>query len=367
MPSEPNRPRNNQDHGRTFKAPNSQPNQVPGAQPQPVRTIEDDVPKGVVWSPSEEDHKPLRKPKALEIPSFIPERLDQPVGAQQTALSRSMRPEQNIQDTEGRPMQAPAQTPDFDPAVDDPNDVFVGNAGLQTPPPVFQDAVGRQVDPRQAHVKQPTVSGQDSEHPVLQRLRDRFGLKSIPVKSETIGGIKFTFRKYTNQAYSKFVINQVQSQSVETDAEFMAKLPYALAAISIAAIDDVPVHEVFASELDLDPVLELPGAVKNPMNPPTSVVVKIAEVLYPWLVGLAVPELADTLANVLGTLFPAENLVQDKGLWRYVCPKHGCGEQLDRLPRYTVDGVMRPVYCSTHGVPMRALGSLVELADIPLA
>lgn len=356
MASEPRRPQQNQE-------------QVQAVREHGTRTIEDDVPKGTVWKPAPEDFVSHRDKSALEIPSFIPLRLDQPANAAQSSLAKNVLAEQGER-AERKPM--PQTPPDFDPAVDDPEDVFVGEAGLRSDPPEFRDAQGNRIDPRttaHANVRQkPPVTKKPMEHPVLQRLRERFGLKALETKSETIGGIKFTFRKYTNQAYAKFVINYVQSpMSVETDAEFMTKLPYALAAISIAAIDDVPVHEVFASALDLDPVLELRAAAEDPLHPPTSVTVKVAEVLYPWLVGLSIPELGDTLAATLGKLFPEERLIKDKGLWKYVCPKRGCTESHERLPRYDVEGKMKPVYCSRHGVPMKALGSLEELADIPLA
>lgn len=352
MASEPRRPQ-----------PNSE--QVQAVREQGTRTIEDDVPKGTVWKPAPEDFVSHRQKAALEIPSFIPLRLDQPGNASQASLARNVLAEQGVQQ-ESNQMQHQAP-PDFDPAVDDPEDVFVGEAGLHTEPSVFKDSHGNKIDPRQQKQKLQLTKA-PMEHPVLQRLRERFGLKALETKSETIGGMKFTFRKYTNQAYAKFVINYVQSpMSVETDAEFMTKLPYALAAISIAAIDGVPVHEVFASSLDLDPVLELQPAASDPLHPPTSVTVKVAEVLYPWLVSLSVPELGDTLAATLGRLFPEERLIKDKGLWKYVCPKRGCTESHERLPRYDVEGKMKPVYCTLHGVPMKALGSLEELADVPLA
>lgn len=317
--------------------------------------------------------KPLRKPVALEVPDFIPLRLDAPMNESQAAISQSLRPRQQSE-VAGVP-------DDFDPEVDDPSDAFVGQAGMAAGQSQLTDASGNPVTPEAMRARaQQTIQNKPlnlqkqsqqalvEAHPVLQRLRERFGLKAKGVKSETIGGMKFTFRKYTNQAYAKFVVNQVQQPtSVQTDAEFISKLPYALAAISIAAIDDIPTHIVFGSEIELDPVLELPATQQDPLHPPTSVTVKTAEVLYSWLVGLGIPELADTLASTLGRLFPEERLVKDNGLWRYSCPKRNCTEEQERMPRYDADGNMKPVYCPVHGVPMRALGSLEDLANIPLA
>jgi hypothetical protein len=416
----PNRPQTNQREVDALRLRNQAPGTVPttalpATPPQPnqggyVHTPGGDIPAGKIWTPGPEDYKPLRKPEQLKIPDFIPLHLSDPVGEEQIQIANSVLPKDRQHpmpsshttestDTQeaGVTMTQPNQnTPeDFDPEVDDPADVFVGAAGLQSAVPVIERvSTGERIHtnptpqrpavPGHAFIQPPPPPPSagagavkqnpqvnqplPTEHPVLVRLRERFGLIQGPTgtKSEVIGGIKFTFRKYTNQSYAKFVVNEILTQSVETEAEFNAKLGYALVAIGLAAVNDVPVHEVF--ELELEPALEAPLVRQNPLHPPTSVIVGAARYIYQWLLTSGTPELGDTLAAVYGKLYPSENLTPDKGLWKYGnCKKPGCTETQERLPRYNAEGEMRPVYCPVHGIPLKALGSLEELSHIPLA
>jgi hypothetical protein len=426
----PNRPQTNQREVEALRLRNQHPGAVPTtalpstppttntAQGQGsgyVHTIGGDMPAGKIWTPGPEDYKPVRKPQTLAVPDFIPLRLSDPVGAEQTAIANSVLPKDRqhpmpvyTESTDTQESVTMTQPPnqnapdDFDPNVDDPDDVFVGASGLHSAPPVVErtstgervaaptqpplpqrpavpghafiqppsaPASGPTPGPGPGSVKQNPLVDQPlpTEHPVLLHLRERFGLIPGPsgTKSEVIGGLKFTFRKYTNQSYSKFVVNEILTQSVETEAEFNSKLGYALVAIGLAAINDVPVHEVF--DLELEPALELPLVRQNPLHPPTSVIVGSARYIYQWLLTSGTPELGDTLAAVYGKLYPSENLIPDKGLWKYECPKHNCTEIQERLPRYNAEGEMRPVYCPVHGLKMNALGSLEELSHIPLA
>jgi|ERR1035437_3436216 hypothetical protein len=411
----PNRPQTNQREVDTLRLRNQAPGTVPvtalpatPAQSNPggyVHTPGGDMPAGKIWTPGPEDYKPLRKPEQLKVPEFIPMHLSDPVGEEQIQIANSVLPKDRqhpmpVHATESTKSTEPQETgvtmihenvpEDFDPDVDDPADVFVGAAGMQSSPPVIERvSTGERVATQQlpsgsaippsrpfiqppppGNVKPNPQANQPlpTEHPVLVRLRERFGLIQGPTgtKSEVIGGIKFTFRKYTNQSYAKFVVNEILTQSVETEAEFNAKLGYALVAIGLAAVNDVPVHEVF--ELELEPSLEVPLVRQNPLHPPTSVIVGSARYIYQWLLTSGTPELGDTLAAVYGKLYPSENLTPDKGLWRYGnCKKSGCTETQERLPRYNAEGEMRPVYCPVHGVPLKALGSLEELSHIPLA
>lgn len=326
-----------------------------------LRTPEDDVPAGKAWTPTEADHKPLRKPQEMEIPDFIPLRLDAPVNEAQAQIAAAARKEQG-QD-------------DFDPEVDRADDVFVGAAGMRSEPSRMETKAGVPVQrPIVTSKKQAQEAlswsrsqSKPTEHPVLRRLRERFGLKANGngIKTKNIGGFDFGFRKYSNQAYAKFVINEVQPD-METDAEFYTKLPYALAAISIASIDGVPAHEVFASETGTD---ELPtGTIPDPLFPPVVVTVATARAVYPWLCSLTIPEFGDKLARTLSELFPDQDF-DTKGLHRYECPKHKCTETFDRLPKQSTgaDGEVRPYYCPVHGVPMRDLGLVEDLVNVPLA
>lgn len=340
-------------------------------------TPENDIPAGKSWTPSKDDLKPLRKDAALDIPDFIPERLDMPQNESQRQIAdivNAEREERGEIMPQQQRRQVPKQQPDFDPEVDDPEDVFVGKEGLRSAPPRFADSQGNPIDPRQrAQPKQvnhgvpkpqsPEYRKQLSqEHPVLLKLRERFGISAKPVKDETIGGIRFTFRKYNNQTYTKFVTNMVRPVA-ETEQEFEEKLGYAVASISIAAINGVPTHEVFGIDIDRT---EMSMVEDNPLHPPTSVVVATAESLYPWLISLAVPELGDALALTYGKLFPTESVMPTSGLWRYSCPKKNCNEIHDYKPRYDSEGKMKPYYCSVHGVVMKALGSLEDLNNVPL-
>lgn len=318
---------------------------------------QDDVPKGKAWTPSAEDKRPLRSAPEHEIPSCIPLKLSQPQNASQEQISRAV-----YEDRGDDPRQAQRELPpDFDPEVDDENDRFVGMEGLHTQQSqrVRNDVYANKPPLRQ----QEPVKHVAMEHPVLQKLRESFGLKSKDVKTQRIGRFVFGFRKYSSQSYNIFVNNHIRP-SVSSEVELMEKIGCAIASISIASIDGVPTHEVFG--ISLDPRLEQPLVNADPLYPPTSVIVSTALHLFPWLNGLAIPELSDTLVDTYSEMFPAEKLVQSKGIWKFVCGANNCKEFLERKPRYRKDGTQKPYYCPVHGLPMNPLGSLEELADFPL-
>ena len=354
------------------------------------------VPASTQWTPGPEDHRKLHRDPSIEIPDFIPLFLDAPQNEVQAQLAKIALEDQANRQTytktphtetpKAQPMPKVSELPDFDPEVDDPDEEFVGLDGLKSSPSVMTDQQGNVVDPRLAskpqQTSQPVKTAQApmqpqaqpaikskkpvhviTEHPVLQKLRERFGLKAQSTKTEVIGGMNFTFRKFTNQAFTKFVTNRVRA-ACETHSEFEEKFGYALASISIAAIDGVPTHEVFG--VDIDEHLERPLLLADPMQPPTSVIVSCAEKLFPWLLSLSIPELGDALSSTYSKLYPEEKLIQDKGIWKFECIKLKCTETQERKPRYDIEGNMKKVYCPIHGTPMRALGSLEDLTNLPL-
>lgn len=329
----------------------------------------DDVPRGRVWSPSPEDKRPLRSAPEHELPPFIPQRLSQPQNEAQAQLAQNVYEDRGEVPPQMQQKQTRELPPDFDPEVDDENDEYVGMAGMHSQP--------SQMHRNESHISKPALRTMEqrtqqqakpalTEHPVLQRLRESFGLKAKEVRTKKIGPFVFAFRKYSTQAYIQFVSNNLRP-NVLSDAELMEKIGYAIASISIASIDGVPTHEVFGTSID--PLLEKPLVNADPLHPPTSVVVNTALMLFPWLNGLAIPELGDTLVDAYSELFPKEQLVKAKGIWKFVCPKRNCNETMERKPRYKdVNGtnVLKPYYCPVHGVHMQGLGSLEDLADFPL-
>ena len=379
------------------------------------RTPEDDVPEGDIWTPRPEDKVSRRDQAERVIPSFIPRRLseanaDQMQFASGIVADQIKSGERSVTDIPEnmrggapaplKPKKARAPLPDdFDEDVDDEDDDFVGYEGLAVADTSQQDMLrnaaqaGRQARQEKAPAPEPTSQmapelarairartatpkknadgpvdvsdrpGIMEEHPVLAKLRARYGRATLDIQYVEIDGISYGFRKYNNQTYIKFVTNRVLP-TIETDAELHDKHAYAIAAISLASIDGVPCHEVF-SVVPQDDDRQL-LIRQSPLDPPASVVIDTAEELFKWFLFGGIPELADDLARAYKKLFPEVDLTGDKKLWIFKCPHPGCRERLERLPEYDAEQNMLSFFCPTHGIPMRALGSKEELGNVPL-
>lgn len=304
------------------------------------------VPQGTVYVPGPEDHVPLQQAPKHQVPDFIPLRLDAPENAAQAELAHSVMEERG----------------DFDPEVDNENDVFVGTQGMQPTQGLVKPAAPGA--PRAPANK--TTIQQSPNHPVLDKLRARFGLRKQGTKDADLGGIVFTFRKYTNDAYVRFTNRYVKSDA-ETVHEYDDKIPYAILSIGIAAIDGVPTHEVFG--VDINPVTEASLVDADPMYPPTDVIVRAAARLYPYLLHELEPELFDYAYKKYGELYPDEKFVDpnDAGKYVFECIEPGCSESIRRVPRMDAQNIPVPFHCPVHGTRMRVLGPVEALGNIPLA
>ena len=201
------------------------------------------------------------------------------------------------------------------------------------------------------------------EHPLLAKLRSRYTISALDIRYKTIDGIKYGFQKHSNQAYLKFVTNKV-IPTIDTEAELSDKHAYALAAISLVSVDDVPAWEVFGVEID--PVVERTWLDAEPLNPPTTVIVKTADVIYHMFVLEGIPEFGDTLARAYNELFPDIDIIGDNDVWIHKCMTPGCHQRFEHLPEKDSDGNQKQYFCPVHGTPMRPLGSKGDLRNVPL-
>lgn len=392
-----------------------------GSGPGGMRTPEDDVPAGKIWTPDAASHVSKRKQAELKIPDFIPTTLSGNLNPLQRDIAASVVAEQIKQgsrapDNIPMALRPPSQVPtqegqtvstqqqqltqpvhvqqtdlpdDFDPEVDDPSDVQGDSSALA--PDI--DAAGqreamqeilrqRQIARAQQQAPKRHAQAQTSgnagssgavdisnrpgimhEHPLLAKLRSRYTISALDIRYKTIDGIKYGFRKHSNQAYLKFVTNKVLP-TIDTEAELSDKHAYALAAISLASIDDVPAWEVFGVDIDQD--IERSWVDAEPLNPPTTVVVKTADVIYHMFIMEGIPEFGDTLARAYNELFPDIDIVGDDGTWVYKCMTPGCHERFEHIPENDSDGNPKPYFCPIHGTAMRPLGSKGDLRNIPL-
>lgn len=368
---------------------------------------DDDVPAGRVWEPGPEDHVSRAKQKEMVLPDFIPMRLSGDLNPAQREFAAGVVTDQiragtrDVSDVPTSLLQQ-GQHPgpgaaglgqqreteqrelpdDFDPEVDDPDDFIASPEALRPADGTQQEALRNSIREAQRQPQQERTGSAPLEvrkgetvdvsdrpgimqaHPVLAKLRSRYSIAQLDIRFKEIDGINYGFRKYNNQAYLKFVTNRILP-TIETEAELSDKHGYAIASIALASIDGIPCWEVFGVELD--PTMELPEAKRNPLNPPTSVVISTAEVLYKEFVSGSIPELGDALARAYAELFPDIDLTGNKKLWVYTCTHVGCQERIERLPEHDSDGTQKPYYCTVHGTPMRALGSKEDLGNIPLA
>jgi len=398
-----------------------------GSGPGGMRTPEDDVPAGKVWTPDAASYVSKRKQAELQVPSFIPLKLDGNLSPAQRDIAASVVSEQikqgsrapnnipqallppgtKVQDLESRsaqpvqptqsasepsnmqtqqPQQPQQNLPtDFDPEVDDPDDIVVGSQAL-APDTVAEnqrEALQEALRQKQIAKAQQQATGNRAqapgtvhsdvdvskrpgimqEHPLLAKLRSRYTISALDIRYKTIDGIKYGFRKHSNQAYLKFVTNKVLP-TIETEAELSDKHAYALAAISLASVDDVPAWEVFGAEID--PVVERAWIAAEPLNPPTTVVIKTADIIYHMFIMDGIPEFGDTLARAYNELFPDIDIVGDDGTWIYKCMTPGCHERFEHVPENDSDGNPKPYYCPVHGTALRPLGSKGDLRNVPL-
>lgn len=358
-----------------------------------------------IWVPSEEDHRPLHGAPQTGIgavPSFLPLRLDNVAPGQEgvaraimsaqgrspemieSAIANADHNKTEIRDSGVRMISA-SDMPDFDPEVDDESDTFVSGLDFNKQEPTVMvpnkpipqaekarmpEHTTKQKAQPKPQAPEPQVNAQEHRaqvHPVMERLRARFGLRDIGTKSETIDGIKFTFRKYSQEAYQKFVLNRVilnSESNIETEAEGAQKSDFACVCIAIVAIDDVPVYEVLNVYVDPTEAVLLE---RNPLQPPTGVVLRTAIELYPWLQAMMIPEFANTLVSVYASLFPdVEVETGNEEHWIYTCSKPNCDHRLTKPPRRDVTGKDHGYFCCMDGAPMVPACRVSEARNLPL-
>lgn len=133
-------------------------------------------------------------------------------------------------------------------------------------------------------------------HPLLKKLREDFGIDSIPMEEVELNDHKFTMRVLETSSIAT-ALRFADSLSL-TWRESNINLQIALVAFSIVAIDGVPTWQVFGIELAPDERVVVEGEFKpvfKPLSPPQRVRILGATAAMDFLNSVATASLSDDL------------------------------------------------------------------------
>jgi len=119
-------------------------------------------------------------------------------------------------------------------------------------------------------------------------MREKFGVRSIDLDDHECAGYKWTFRTvdHTDTSWALVLL----SEFMESQAQATMLFYDAVASVSIAAIDDIPLYKHFG--LDVEGVL-----IRDPMFPPRSIRHQAAGMLFSMLADDMFSEIVQDLAN----------------------------------------------------------------------
>lgn len=308
-------------------------------------TQEASMPQGRPYEPSGDDLKPLQKDPQLDVPKFIPREL-------------RVDPTQLMQRSDSPLPPAPQS---YVPADDDPEaDEMIRAFHAQE--------TTRETEPNRE--SSTTLPKEPKRHPMLDRLLSSFGIEKLPIKSDTIGGMKFSFRRLSTSDHM-ISIRYAHFRS-NNPAELKANLKYIQAALAITAVNDTPIYDMLEYEMSPNDKI---AYERDPGNPPNLVVEATALPIITTIVDGLVPEVLDKIVVAYNELFEEDlEIASDidtyrRTHWRFECVEPKCTEIQNRVPRIinSKTGAIHNVYCPIHGTPMRAISSLEDYRNGPLA
>lgn len=147
-------------------------------------------------------------------------------------------------------------------------------------------------------VQAPKIFGAQpiSGHPILQKLRQDFGIDNIPVEKVDINGTVFTMRVLDNSSVT-YALRVADSLSL-VPRENALNLRTALTAFSVLAIDGTALWEIFEVGIETSQQVLVEGRVRpsfDPMNPPQNIRALGASMFMDWLNNSATSSLIDEL------------------------------------------------------------------------
>jgi hypothetical protein len=138
-------------------------------------------------------------------------------------------------------------------------------------------------------------------NPVLAKLRQDFGIDSIPTEDVTLGESTFTLRILETGSVS-MAVRFADTISL-SDRESVLNLQLSCVAFSIQAIDGVPLWQVFNIPVDDDQKITVQGKETfkfAPMSPPPSMRIQAATQFMDFLATESAPSLVDELWKAYG-------------------------------------------------------------------
>lgn len=220
-----------------------------------------------------------------------------------------------------------------------------------------------------APVASAVVPPRPIRHPVLEGLLRDFGLKTYGVKTVELeapyNGYRWSFRKYSREQLN-YALSVASNSALSAEA-MESRLRTTTMAISLAALNDVPVWEVFGVDTEN-------AAITDTMYPPNSVAILAAGRVVDFLDEHTDSGLADTLWERFVDLWPADGETMipsqvEAKVYRHKCPVSGCAYYVDKEPEYVnkVSGEIKTGFCPEHGAKLVVIGEVNELGDVPLA
>jgi hypothetical protein len=240
------------------------------------------------------------------------------------------------------------------------------------PPPAPKKRPTTQVSQQQLRMGTSQVP-QMSQHPIFQKLYGSFGLsktKKHYLHVEAADGALF---KCTMVLLSEEL--GIYAGQVATDKAVMggqiamnAWMRVMVAALSLTAIDDVPLYQVMG-------VMPISGELEvlqmDPYNPPTRIR-KAAAISFADKLMTELSYLAEALFDYYEEKISLDGKIRTsldrerESTRKYVCPVDGCSivERLE--PQFQEDGMPIPYYCKIHRTELIRTPDSEESSQVPL-
>lgn len=195
-------------------------------------------------------------------------------------------------------------------------------------------------------------------HPILRKIRQEFGIETVPSVTVEIGSVKWTMAPL-NQEMLGYALRMADSLSASI-SEHTVKLMIARAACSVVAIDGIPIYKIFNVKLEKD------EKILNYVNPPSRVRKLCANNVYDLVALDTVSSLGRMLADEYEEKLESktETTIDNKVKATYVCPKCGKEEKLEE--RFTEGGERIPYFCRDDGSLMNPAMTSEEASNSPL-
>ncbi len=210
-----------------------------------------------------------------------------------------------------------------------------------------------------SHTVDKTLMSQVSEHPVIIKLRQSFGIDLIKTIDVPIRNIIWTLRPL-NFEMSAYAI-RVADRLSDSISEHIMKLALARVSCAVAAIDGISVQEIYNIPLEGKEV------ITDKFNPPPRIAQICASRIYDLLVtdiqfGLS-RVLSDAYDSKLDQLSDITSDLEQKAT--YKCST--CSSIKKYVERRTEGGELEPYFCELDGSVMEPILTTEEATNSPLA